>query len=295
MNVRTAPLRRAVAGGTLAVAVLLTGALLGVAPASRAQSGGDLAPDRAPPKSPAAPPPPAPGAALAAQGPGTPAPATPAAAPPGVAPPGAGPGNPGDAAGPAATEDIRDIRGPKHVANPWLIAELIAGLVVLAIAGYGLLRWRTRRKRPRVLLPFERALEGLEALRPLMQPAQAREFSIAATDIVRGYIEERFRVIATHRTTEEFLHDLLDSPNASLVRHRGLLAEFLNQTDLVKFAGVSLSATTMETLHDSARAFVLETAKPDPEPVPEAKAATAAAPANAAKPATKTAAPAPKS
>ena len=270
MNVRTAPLRRAMAGGTLAVAVavLLAGTLLGVAPASRAQSGGNLAPDRAPPNPPAALPPPAPGA---------------------------GPGNPGDAAGPAATEDIRDIRGPKHVANPWLIAELIAGLVVLAVAGYGLWRWRARRRRPRVLLPFERALEGLEALRPLMQPAHAREFSIAATDIVRGYIEERFRVIATHRTTEEFLHDLLDSPNASLVRHRGLLAEFLNQTDLVKFAGVSLSATTMETLHDSARAFVLETAKPDPEPVPEAKAATAAAPATAAKAATKPAAPAPKS
>jgi hypothetical protein len=114
-----------------------------------------------------------------------------------------------------------------------------------------------------VLLPFEAALQRLEGIRPLMQPESAREFSIAVTDIVRSYIEQRFDVTATHRTTEEFLHDLLESSNPSLARHRGLLAEFLQQCDLVKFAGMSLSRQSMESLHQSARAFVLETAKPE--------------------------------
>jgi len=37
-----------------------------------------------------------------------------------------------------------------------------------------------------------------------MQPENAREFSIAVSEIVRQYIEERFRVWAARRTTEEF-------------------------------------------------------------------------------------------
>jgi hypothetical protein len=210
-------------------------------------------------------------ATAAGQGPTVPEAPSSAAGTPGVTAPGV---TAPDSAAPAPAEDIRDIRGPKFVASPWLIPAILAALALLAWGAYGVWRWYHRRKIPRVLLPYEVALERLEAIRVLMQPAKAREFSIAASDIVRGYIEERFSVTATHRTTEEFLHDLLESPNASLARHRGLLSEFLNQCDLVKFAGVSLSTHTMETLHESARAFVLETAKPDPvpeinQPVPE--------------------------
>ena len=162
-----------------------------------------------------------------------------------------------------AAEDIRDIRGPKFLFPPWLLPAAIAGTVVLALGAYGVWRWLRRRQQPRVLLPFEIALQRLEEMRSLMQPADAREFSIAVSDVVRRYIEERFGVTATHRTTEEFLHDLLESSHAPLARHRALLSEFLQQCDLVKFAGISLTLQNMESLHHSARAFVLETAKPD--------------------------------
>ena len=163
----------------------------------------------------------------------------------------------------AAVEDIRDIRGPKFIFPPWLLPAIIAGAGLLAWVAYGLWRRLRRRRRPRVLLPFEIALQRLEAMRALMQPEDAREFSIAVSDVVRRYIEERFRVTATHRTTEEFLHDLLESVHAPLARHRALLSEFLQQCDLVKFAGMSLTLQNMESLHHSARAFVLETAQPD--------------------------------
>jgi hypothetical protein len=162
-----------------------------------------------------------------------------------------------------AVEDIRDIRGPKFIFPPWLLPALIAGAVLLAFGAFGLWRWLRRRRRPRVLLPFEIALQRLEEMRALMQPDDAREFSIAVSDVVRRYIEERFGVTATHRTTEEFLHDLLESSHAPLARHRALLSEFLQACDLVKFAGMSLTLQNMESLHHSARAFVLETAKPD--------------------------------
>jgi hypothetical protein len=95
-----------------------------------------------------------------------------------------------------------------------------------------------------------------------MRPATAREFGIAASEVIRDYIEKRFDVVATQRTTEEFLQTLLQSSNEALARHRSLLAEFLQQCDFVKFAGASLAVTDMESLFRSARGFVLETTEP---------------------------------
>ncbi len=163
----------------------------------------------------------------------------------------------GVAAAPVA-EDIRDIRGPIYLLPAWVLPAIIGGAVLIALAIYGL--WRGRRNRAaRILLPHEIALQRLEEIVALMKPARAREFSIAASDIIRLYIEQRFKVTATRRTTEEFLRDLLGSADAALAQHRGLLGEFLHQCDFVKFAGQSLTQRNMESLRESARAFVLAT------------------------------------
>jgi hypothetical protein len=163
-------------------------------------------------------------------------------------------------------EDIRDIRGPIYVLPEWVLAALVGGAVLIALGIYAL--WRRRRNRAvRVLLPHELALQRLEDIGALMQPARAREFSTAASDIVRQYIEQRFSVTATRRTTEEFLRDLLGSSDAALAQHQGLLGEFLHQCDVVKFAAQSLTQRNMESLRESARAFVLATvATHDPLP-----------------------------
>jgi hypothetical protein len=167
-------------------------------------------------------------------------------------------------AGPAApSEDIRDIRGPKFILPAWLVPALLAAAALLAAGVYAVWRRLQRRRRARVLLPFEVALQRLEDIRALMQPERAREFSTEASGIVRTYIEQRFDVTATHQTTEEFLRDLVESSHASLARHRALLSAFLHQCDLVKFAGMALTLQNMETLHESARTFVLETSKPE--------------------------------
>jgi hypothetical protein len=179
------------------------------------------------------------------------------------------------AAGPTA-EDIRDIRGPKFIWPAWLVPALLAGVVLLAWLGRTLWR-RLHRSRARVLLPFEVALERLEQLRALLQPERALEFSTEISGIIRSYIEQRFNVTATHQTTEEFLRDLLTSSNASLAKHRTLLSAFLHQCDLVKFAGMSLTLQSMESLHASARTFVLETAKPEDSTAAAGATATASA------------------
>jgi len=195
----------------------------------------------------------------------------------------------GNVAGPGgAAEDIRDIRGPKFIWPVWLVPALLAGAVLLAWLGRAAWRRRHRRPRARMLLPFEVALQRLENLRAMMQPERAREFSTEVSGIIRDYIEQRFDVTATHQTTEEFLHGLLASSNAALAKHRTLLSAFLHQCDLVKFAGMALTLHSMESLHASARSFVLETAKPGASRATVASAAAVAPPATVAPAATAT-------
>jgi hypothetical protein len=172
------------------------------------------------------------------------------------------------------TEDIRDIRGPKHIPSPWLWSLWLAGGTALAALLYAGWRWNRRRALAAALLPYEIALARLEEARALMQPENAREFSITVSEIVRQYIEVRFRVWAARRTTEEFLHDLLEPSDALLMSHRELLAEFLRHCDLAKFARWILSLEEMNTMLQSAHNFVLETGK---MPTPETIAAAALA------------------
>jgi len=157
--------------------------------------------------------------------------------------------------------DIRDIRGPIYILPGWLWPAIIAGVLVLALAGYWF--WR-RTHRVRVLLPYEIALQKLEDLRSLMQPENAQAFTTAASDIVRGHIEKRFAIAVTRRTTEEFLRDMMEI--STLAKYHQPLEDFLQRCDFAKFAAMSLTAQDMESLRQSARAFVLATAKPEEAP-----------------------------
>jgi len=164
---------------------------------------------------------------------------------------------------PAGADDIRDIRGPKPVGLGWLGPMLAAAALLAAGGAYGAWLWNKRRQRPDVQTPFEIARDRLERARDLMHQARGREFSIEVSSTVREYIENRFGVMAAHRTTDEFLHDLLDSPDTVLAANRALLSEFLEACDLAKFGGWNLSMTAMEALLQSAQRFVAEAAPPE--------------------------------
>jgi hypothetical protein len=160
----------------------------------------------------------------------------------------------------AAAEDIRGIRGPKTVPGSWASPEVLAAatFALLCIA-YGCWYWLRRATRPPS--PSESALRRLDSTRALMNPHTAQAFGVSASEAIRDYIEKRFDVVATRQTTEEFLHALLQNSNEGLARHRASLAQFLQQCDWVKFTGDSLAVNDMESLLQSARGFVLETAE----------------------------------
>jgi hypothetical protein len=162
-----------------------------------------------------------------------------------------------------AVDDIRDIRGPIHIPYPWLwVVYLLIGLVALALIYGGYRLWKKRAKQVPVKLPHEIALERLEKARHLISENKANEFSVEVSDVVRIYIEARFQVAAAHRTTEEFLHDLLKNAQSPLAPYSTSLQEFLTHCDLAKFARWSLSAAEMQSMYESAKRLVTGTIPP---------------------------------
>lgn len=157
-------------------------------------------------------------------------------------------------------DDIRDIRPPVDIPIPWMwiVWALIAMIVIAAI--YFLWKYFKSRKKIPPKLPHEIALEKLEMASQLIAENLAREFSFEVSEIVRIYIENRFNVRAANRTTEEFLHQLLDQNNPPLAAHQDLLKNFLDHCDLAKFGRWALNQIEMKNMLESAKSFIITTA-----------------------------------
>ncbi len=172
--------------------------------------------------------------------------------------PGAPVGNSRDPANADSSQDIRDIHGPIAIPgrrSPWWYA----GGAAIAVGVLAAAVLYARRRKP-IAPPHERALRALEEAGTMFE-GDPRQFSFAVSEIVRQYVEEAFRVRASHRTTEELLADLmLDRSPVAL--YRTALGEFLRYCDLAKFAGWSLSPADRMAMLVSAETFIRATATP---------------------------------
>ena len=88
--------------------------------------------------------------------------------------------------------DIRDIRGVVTPPNSLAWFYYAVGGVALAALLYFAWRW-LRRTVIKPKLAHEIALERLEAARALMTETQVREYAFAVSEVIRTYIEKRFR------------------------------------------------------------------------------------------------------
>jgi hypothetical protein len=166
----------------------------------------------------------------------------------------------------APTQDIREIRGPKPIPSAWLIPLIALSTLLSVGAAWAAWKWYRRRIGLFLQTPVEIALARLEYARGLMLPDLGRDFSIEVSSIVREYIESRFRVMAAHLTTHEFLQDALGSADPVLAANQSLLAGFLESCDLAKFGGWNLSIHDMEAMLQGARRFIVESAAQAAEP-----------------------------
>ena len=160
-------------------------------------------------------------------------------------------------------EEIADIRPPFFFLHSWL--WLWIALAAVALLALALLLWQWL-KPNRLLSPktaYELTLEKLEKARALLQEENPMPYAVSVSEAIRSYLGQRFQTPSTRRTTEEFLRQMDDDKDTPLAEHRGLLREFLQSCDLVKFAQYRPALAELEQVQDSAVSFVTAT-KPAP-------------------------------
>lgn len=197
--------------------------------------------------------------------------------------------------------DIREIRGPFAIPVGALRVLLTLLLVLLPALLAWLLyrRWRGRAgedergvRGPPPRPAYELALEALAALEvsPMLERGRVKEFHIEVSEILRTYIERRFRVDALEMTTREVLAGL---ERAGVDEElRGALRRFLEQCDLVKFAKVRPDAEASRDVLQLGRWIVERTIPRVPIPDVDVveRGPAAATPAGATPPASDAAA-----
>lgn len=143
------------------------------------------------------------------------------------------------------TKEIRDIKGPIEV--PYTFADFLPYIIALLLAGllaYGIYYY-IKKSREKTVVPVkyvpkrpahEIALEDLIKLRDekVWQQGNIKDYHTRVTDIVRTYIERRFKINALEFTTNELMSSLaMKSLNDDL---RSKLNFTLTLADMVKFA-----------------------------------------------------------
>ena len=175
--------------------------------------------------------------------------------------------DPADATNAVGSEEIPDIRGLKDVVDIPTGQEWVWWLLVTAtaLAVAGVVAWFVRRRLARRSAklappppppPHVVAWERLQRALGLIH--EAEQFCTEVSHIIRVYLEERFNLHAPDRTTEEFLLELQSSQRLA-GEHKQLLADFLGECDMVKFAKAEPPEQELRNLHEAASRLVGET------------------------------------
>ncbi|MFC1620854.1 hypothetical protein ACFL2G_00985 [Candidatus Omnitrophota bacterium] len=138
-------------------------------------------------------------------------------------------------------DDIRPLKGPVDIAGGlqiWPLIILIALIIASALIFIYLKKKRKTKEEvfvsPRP--PEEIAMEALRALleMKLIEKGLIKEYYIRLSDIIRTYIEARFKIFALDRTTWELYQEMrikkIERKETDRIR------DFLEDCDIVKFA-----------------------------------------------------------
>jgi hypothetical protein len=179
---------------------------------------------------------------------------------------------------------LRDLKALARWPRPglhsaFLMLAAVAGAAALIALAVLLLRRRRAHPAPSVETPpHERALQALARLRASgwVESGDVQAFYVELSAIVRRYLEERFGLRAPEQTTEEFIRSASTSRLLTL-EHQLSVTQFLEQSDLVKFARHQPTADDMQAALQAAERLVRETIPQAPAPPPlPARAAEAA-------------------
>ena len=160
---------------------------------------------------------------------------------------------------------LHDIHGPIGIPEPapYLLYGLI-GLLALALLA-GLFWWRSRSRNSPLpqIPPAMVARDALLQARELMEEEHSLSYMTRVSEILRRYIEARFGIKSTRRTTREFFNHLTGEAPApwSGESCTGLLRHCLERCDMAKFAHQSATVDHLRDLEESVLAFINESEK----------------------------------
>ena len=140
-----------------------------------------------------------------------------------------------------------------------------SGVVLLLLIPLLFWLFARARRHGRRRSAYEIASSRLRKLQkaPRSTPEEIQTFYVEISAIVRRYLEDRFEIRAPESTTEEFL-DRASRSSALTPEHSELLVRFLQQADLVKFAGSIPGDLEIADSVRSAERFLEETREDAP-------------------------------
>ncbi len=167
----------------------------------------------------------------------------------------------------ADASDVRDIKPPvalhKNYFRLYIIIAIVFGVLILAAIVLHYIYHRKDRETESILEPLSAhqiAYNELESLKSmdLISKGQIKEYYYRLSNIVRHYIENRFKLMAPERTTEEFLTEMTVTGKLA-EDHKKLVGNFLEHCDMVKFAAYGPDSREIENSFNSAKKLVDET------------------------------------
>lgn len=164
---------------------------------------------------------------------------------------------------------IRDIKAPLRV--PYTFRELlpwILGSIALVLIVFFILYYLRRRKQSKPLFqikpkpkipPHRQALEALDKLKDekLWQSGKVKAYHTELTDIIRVYLEGRYKIVAIEMTTAE----ILDALKVVSLEKQSIekLDQILVLADFVKFAKLEPLPLEHDLSFNNSVSFVKET------------------------------------
>jgi hypothetical protein len=161
-------------------------------------------------------------------------------------------------------EDLRLLPLPVWWESPWF---LCAAILAIGIASYALTAWwQRRRPAPAAVVesgppPEEAFLRRLAELRQRRHTLSAHALSVEVSDLLREYLEARFRLPIQYQTTREFLEFARQRPELK-TSQQVVLGQFLGACDGVKFARREATDAEQGGLLDTAERVIRESAAP---------------------------------
>jgi hypothetical protein len=153
-------------------------------------------------------------------------------------------------------EEFHDIAPPVDYSLIPTWAVFLAAFTALSLIG-GLV-WliaRSRKSNAAPPSPRDRARAALDRIGAEIETVNPYQFSIRVSDILRAYVTEQHGLPVTRQTSIEFLERLRQTPKFS-EEENALLEDFLNRSDLIKFARYDATSADSRLLFEEAMRFV---------------------------------------